>query len=182
MGCPDCRAELGKLNDRGIEIKECPRCKGRWFSRDELKKAKARTDEDLRWLDFDPFGDDAPTATSETGRRHCPQCGQKMAVLSYAASKVVIDKCSRCRGVWLDHKEFGQIVAYLERLLLAKDTGELVKDAFRHFFRIAAQPDHAAAEVKDFLAVLKLLQMRIAAEHPAITKASERIYQAWPFK
>jgi Zn-finger nucleic acid-binding protein len=46
---------LRRTDYHGIRRDECPRCLGRWIDRDELRRAKGRTDRDLRWLDFDPF-------------------------------------------------------------------------------------------------------------------------------
>ncbi|HXK37207.1 MAG TPA: zf-TFIIB domain-containing protein, partial [Candidatus Paceibacterota bacterium] len=59
MNCPECEVPLRRTDCYGVNIDECPKCLGRWFDRDELRRAKDRTDEDLRWMDFDPFARDA---------------------------------------------------------------------------------------------------------------------------
>ena len=182
MNCPDCRAPVTETDYRGIEIDECTKCKGRWFDRDELRKAKDKTDDDLRWLDFDPFGDKADTLSVASEGKPCPKCLTAMLSLKYKDSGTVIDKCSKCKGIWLNHREFERIVKYLENIVLAKSASDYAKDAFKQFVEVAAGPEGVISEVKDFLAVLKLLELRIAVEHPGLVKASQKIYQQSPFK
>jgi Zn-finger nucleic acid-binding protein len=43
MECPACHAQFGQINFKGVLLDECPKCKGRWFDRGELKEAKDRT-------------------------------------------------------------------------------------------------------------------------------------------
>lgn len=46
----------------------------------------------------------------------CPKCGAPLVVLRYRG--VEVDKCSRCRGVWLDCGELDQVMSQ-ERGFLA---------------------------------------------------------------
>lgn len=52
--------------------------------------------------------------------RLCPIDGQKMDRLS--VSDIVVDRCPKCLGVWLDHGELGRILQITE-----KDTEQRVK-------------------------------------------------------
>jgi len=106
MNCPDCRAPLRQTDYHGINIDECPSCLGRWFDRDELRKAKDRTDQYLRWLDFDLFAGDASSPAITGFARLCPRCSLKMGVVAYETSGALVDKCSICHGVWLDTFSF----------------------------------------------------------------------------
>jgi len=46
----------------------------------------------------------------------CPVCGTPMDVINYAGdTNVIIDRCSDCGAVWLDHNELEHIQAVLER-------------------------------------------------------------------
>lgn len=36
MNCPKCNASLETNQDRGVEMEECPNCRGMWFSKKEL--------------------------------------------------------------------------------------------------------------------------------------------------
>lgn len=72
MNCPDCQAPLRQTDYHEVHIDECPQCLGRWFDRNELRRAKDRTDNYLRWLDFDPFARGAGDPPAATGRL-CPR-------------------------------------------------------------------------------------------------------------
>jgi len=181
MNCPDCSSSM-EMNDlRGIEVQECPSCKGRWFDRNELKKAKDNTDEDLCWLDFDPFGQKAKEFEVKPEGVTCPQCSIHMDSLAYENSGVVINKCSDCQGIWVHHGEFTKIIRYLEELVVSKTSPEYVKDTLKQFLEMLTEREHINEEVKDFLVVFKLLEQRFGVEHPEIIAATKTISQYFPF-
>lgn len=182
MTCPDCQAELRESDCKGIAIHECPSCKGKWFQGDQLRLAKDRQDDLLRWLDFDPFGEDAEKLSVQAAGRTCPNCQQPMQSMTYRKSAIVIDKCQQCRGVWLSHGELGRIIRYLERVVTAESAADYAKQTFRQFIEIFRGKEGLVSEVKDFLAVLYLLELRIAADHPTLARASENIYKYTPFR
>ncbi|HPN55773.1 MAG TPA: zf-TFIIB domain-containing protein [Candidatus Omnitrophota bacterium] len=181
MTCPDCGRDLQPVDFRGIEIKECAQCQGRWFDRDELIKAKNRTDDDLRWLDFDPFGQDADQFHVPPERKKCPRCRKDMDALLYEGSGVVIDRCLDCHGIWVHHGEFEKIIQYLENLVTGKSGAEYVRDTFTQFLQIALGREKLSFEIRDFLVVLKLSEQRWGAEHPRVAEAIKRIYEYLPF-
>jgi len=184
MECPEGHAQLVEISYKGVLIYECPTCKGRWFDRGELKKAKDRTDEDLRWLDFDPFGPEADkyAVPASTEQRLCPRCSLPMTALTYKTSGVTIYKCPRCHGVWLSHGEFEAIVSYLENVVDAESAPELAKDAGKQFEKVLVGPGGEISDIRDFFTVLKLLEMRLLVEHPRVAAAAEKIYQYSPLK
>lgn len=176
MECPDCRAQLRQFNYKGILLHECPKCRGRWFDRGELKKAKDRTDDDLRWLDFDLFGSEADKYVVPSSRKvQCPNCSVPMKSLTYQESRVTIYKCTQCHGIWLSHGEFESILKYLERVVDTEPASALAKDALKQFEKITSRQEDKISEIRDFLAVLKLLEIRMAVEHPAIAAVVQRI-------
>lgn len=182
MQCPEDGAELHTVDYRSVPFQECPRCLGRWFDRGELNKAKDRTDDDLRWLDFEPFGKEADRVAVQTEGKRCPKDSAWMDALTYERSGVVIDRCPRCQGIWLNHGEFEKLVRYLEDVLLAKPAGELSRDAVHQLVEIVTGPDGIASGVRDFVAVLKMLELRLAFEHPAIAATTQKIYRLSPLK
>lgn len=183
MICPECGAQLRRSDYKGVLLDECPKCRGRWFDRGELKKAKDRTDDDLRWLDFDPFGSDADKlAVPSPHQLPCPKCSVRMTALIYARSAITIHKCTQCHGIWLGHGQFAAIVRYLEKIVDMESTSELVTDSVKQFEKIFTRQEDKISEIRDFLAVLKLLEMRMAVEHPSIASAAQKIYQRSPFK
>ncbi len=182
MHCPDCQSSLRQTDYRGIAIEECPECRGRWFDRDELRKAKDRTDDDLRWLDFDPFGEEAAPFEVRSEGRQCPRCVMAMSSITYETSGVVIDKCGNCHGIWLNHGEFEKIVEHLEQIVSSETASQYIRDAGTQFSQIATGPEGVISEIRDFLAVLRLLELRLAVEHPRIADAAQRIYSISPFR
>lgn len=182
MNCPDCDAPLRQTDYHGINIDECPRCLGRWFDRDEPLRAKDRTDQYLRWLDFDPFAGDASAPAVSGFARLCPRCSLKMGVIAYKTSGVLIDKCSSCHGIWLDQGEFEKIIKHLKKETSSETAAQYRKDVERQFEQIFTGPEGPISELRDFFAVLNLLEMRLAVEHTKLAAAVEDLYLASPFK
>ncbi len=182
MKCPDCQNELKVAKLKGIEIYECLKCKGKWFDRSQLILAKNKVDDGLRWLDFDPFGKDAQKLSVVSVGKQCPKCLREMQSLTYHQSKIIIEKCQSCEGVWLNHGELGRIILYLERVINTETVKGLTKDTFKEFIKIFTGDKGFITEVKDFLAVLKILKIRIAAEHPRLEQTWENIESISPFK
>jgi Zn-finger nucleic acid-binding protein len=180
MECPDCGATLQPVQCFGVVVDECPRCKGRWFERDELRKARESVDDDLRWLDFEPFTVDVGTAPA--GGKRCPRCRVGMVSVPYGGSGVVIEVCPRCRGTWLSSGEFERMVRHLEDLVDSQPASAYLKEAVQELREVVTGPEGPASELRDFLAVLRLLRLRIAVEHPGLAEAAQRIYLASPFK
>lgn len=182
MQCARCRCELEQIDFKNITVNECPECHGWWFDRGELQKAKDNTDEDLRWINFDPFtkkGNRFNRVSVAAGA--CPKCSQPMTTLTYANSGVEIEKCERCRGVWLKHGEFKKIIAYLEDLVVSHSASEYVIDSIKQLLDIVTGSEEKISEVKDFLVVLKLLKLRAAVEHSKIAAVTNKIYEYLPF-
>lgn len=185
MKCPDCNNELRFTTLKGIDIYECFKCKGKWFDRKGLISIVNKADSKLSWLDFDPFGKDT-TELSELSvalqDKQCPMCLEQMESLTYLQSKVVIDKCPSCNGVWLAHGEIARIILYLEKMLSSKKSQDLAKDTFKEFIKIFTGTKGLVSEIKDFLVVLYLLELRIISEHPTLDKIAKNIYLYTPFK
>ena len=182
MKCPSCQGELKGIDYRGILIDECEDCKGRWFDNDELRKAKDKTDDDLRWLDFDPFGEEADKYKTPYEGKVCPRCSVKMVSLTYQDSGVIIDKCNNCQGVWLNRGEFEKVVDYLEEIVVTEPLSDYIRDTEKQFWEIFTGPEGRISEIKDFLAILKLLEMRIAVENPKLAEKWQKIYRYSPLK
>ncbi|MFC1755129.1 zf-TFIIB domain-containing protein [Thermoproteota archaeon] len=182
MICPDCNGAIRIIDCKGTLVDECSKCKGKWFDRGVLRDAKDLQDDHLRWLDFDPFGEDAEQLSVPSEGKLCPKCLKKMSSLNYKNSGIIIDKCSFCQGVWLNYGEFRKIIEYLENLVTTQTVKGYTKDSFKQFIEIFKGPEGVVSEVKDFLAVFYLLQLRIATEHPELSKAAQKIYKYIPFK
>jgi Zn-finger nucleic acid-binding protein len=142
-----------------------------WFDRDELKLAKDSADEDLAWLDFDIFEDTHDKYSKKESNKTCPRDNSNLVTFTYSDSKISIEACSVCHGTWLDSEEFDKIIKYLEDKVVSETSGEYVKDLAHEFGEMLKRPAHLASEAKDFMAILRLFEKRLEAEHSNITYA-----------
>ena len=158
-----------------IRVSECSEGHGYWLSAEELRQAKDRAYRDIRWIDDDLFG---AAVNRRAGRRKCPVCGEGMNREEYPHSKVTIDVCVADHGVWLDGGEFEKIVGSLYEL-----THELTAREYRHETAVQLKevftgPESRLSEFEDFLAVYRLLKLRLAVEHPRAAALSQALEQA----
>jgi len=105
-----------------------------------------------------------------------------MTALQYMDSKVVIDKCNRCEGVWLDSEEFEKIIKYLKHIVISQPSSQYAKDTLKEFSEILTGPENRISEIKDFFAVLWFFQLRLAVENPWTIKLSDKINKYSPIK
>jgi Zn-finger nucleic acid-binding protein len=179
MNCPNCGTELIETALAHVNVHDCPSCKGLWFERNELERAKDSADPWVRWIDFDVFA--AAKASGDHGRRNCPDCGADMSVLVYEHSDVKIDVCPDNHGVWLDTGEFTKIVTELDELtntLSAKDYEHALGRELREI--IAGGHESRFSEIRDFMATFRLLEMRLGAEHPEAAKMVNTMAERTP--
>lgn len=182
MKCPNCKGNLIQIDFKGVKVDECKNCKGKWFDRDELRKAKDSTDDDLRWLDFDLFDDNSDKYNIASSERKCPKDNSKMVSLTYRNSQVIIDKCSTCKGSFLDNKEFEKIVKYLGHIVISTPASEYKKETLKEFSEIFNGPESTLSEIKDFMSVVNLFSLRLKVENPWTIALSENINKYWPFR
>jgi len=182
MNCPNCSKELASKDCNEIEIHQCVNCGGKWFDRGQLNNAKDNENENLGWLDFDPFGKDAEALSTQSEGKECPICSKNMSSLKYSKSNIIIDKCKSCEGVWLDSDEFGKIIKYIENIINTESAKDYSKDTFKQFIKVITGPESVGSEIKDLLALVKLLEMRVATEHPRFADSLQVIYKNIPFK
>lgn len=176
--CPSCGSNLKQRHYKGISIDECEKCRGMWFGKDELKRAKDATDDDLRWLDFDLFEQKGGKFLTTKSEKKCPSCSSQMQSLQYMDSKVTIDVCPSCHGVWLDHNEFKKIVQYLENVVVSKSASEYAGDMAKQLQEVFTGQESKTSEMKDFLAVVRLFDQRLLAENHWISD----IITNWPIR
>lgn len=106
--CPLCSTPLVKsLLDEDYAIEHCERCRGVLIGRSSFSEAIGRR----RARETGPPAPALPLDQRELKRNvPCPSCRGKMEVHPYyGPGNVVIDSCSRCDLIWLDHGELKQI-------------------------------------------------------------------------
>jgi Zn-finger nucleic acid-binding protein len=102
--CPKCHKEtLYSFNTpEGIEIDLCDSCKGIW-----LDKGESAT--------FTELADDIPNleealADAKDTDYVCPKCQGKFQQMKYIhEGDLIIDRCNKCFGIWLDANELWQL-------------------------------------------------------------------------
>lgn len=179
MECPKCKIELDKKSIKGIEVDECDKCEGIWCDNKELKQVKDNTDSDLNWMDFDIWKH-SEKFSAKPAKVNCPECGNLMNVIDYENTKVEIDFCEQCKGIWLDKNELENIITALEEEILVKSTSEYVKATLLEAKELVTRPESFLSEWKDFSTILRFLQYRILSRHPKIHDTMV-IFQKNPF-
>ena len=181
MICPKCQAKMQTQLIGNVEIDECRSCKGVWFGRDELRKAKDQTEEDLKWLDFELWNNqDLFRVYSKPVK--CPECRVDIAAIEYGETGVEIDHCVHCRGVWMDAGEFQKIIDALSRELDTMSASEYFSASLEEAGEIYSGPESFLSEWKDFLSVVRLLQYRLLVENPMVRDAILNIQKGSPIR
>ena len=170
MDCPKCKNKLHTKTIKGIVVDECTNCEGIWFDNDELRQVKDETDSDLNWMDFEIWKHEDKFKV-KSKRYDCPNCGNLMDVLDYDNTKVEIDYCANCKGIWLDKNELQKLIDALEDEILTKSMGDYVKLTIEEAKEILTGPESFLSEWKDFTTILRFLQYRILANNPVINDA-----------
>ena len=99
--CPKCRQQSLKqkyVSEMNLTVDCCPRCKGIGFDGGELNQAMAEADRHLL------IPRDAVRLQAL-----CPACGRPLFAFPYPGTRVVIEMCGKCGGLWLDAGEFAEI-------------------------------------------------------------------------
>jgi Zn-finger nucleic acid-binding protein len=116
--CPRCVQGLTEEKVGGVSIDTCGICGGHWYDAGELTQMRKERDalspeqrKAIRRLEpqrGQPL-EEVPLERAQL-RDLCPRCGVKLEPIHYAySSKIIIDRCSECEGVWLDAGELDQI-------------------------------------------------------------------------
>jgi len=87
-----------------VEVDHCVRCGGVWLDRGELALllGDSESDEEIARLEPAPDVSEAP--------RNCPICDRAMEKTRAGKSVVIVDRCTRGDGLWLDAGELDSVV------------------------------------------------------------------------
>lgn len=167
--CPNCRATLNTYKLYGMRFEGCPKCKGLWLAKDELRKLKNKAEDgSLRWLNAE-IENIEKTAVVST-KRPCVKCKTiNMASVIFGKSKIVVDWCSQCHGMWLDRGEFEEITEYLKQELAHEKNNEIEQQVVTDMKRVlTGGPESRLDEALDAKAALSALISATIFEHPAL--------------
>jgi len=174
--CPICKISLESAILCNTEIDYCPRCFGLWFEEDELRWAKDEKDKDLNWLDIDLWKDSKKFKVSY-GIRLCPSCRLPLYEVYYGDSKIIVDVCNVCKGIWLDRGEFKKIIDYLKEKQKYEILNNYSENLLKQGIEIFLGPDSLKEEISDFLTVLKFLKYNLIIKHPTISKIISELFR-----
>jgi Zn-finger nucleic acid-binding protein len=120
----DCPRDGSKLFPQAYEgdvfVDACPKCKGMFLDRGELKKIESAHERDYKEM-MSRMPDLVAQAYERARQRaerepNCPKCGSEMEIREYAyCSQVMINKCIKCAGIWLDQGEVEALEIFYER-------------------------------------------------------------------
>lgn len=167
--CPACSTHLCEYSVFTMSFEGCPKCKGIWLVKDELRKLKNKVQNgSLHWLN-DEVDNLEKTSVIPT-KRVCVKCKSvKLLAVKFGTSSVLIDWCPQCHGMWLDRDDFEEITEYLKDEL--KDTHsksiekQLVED-LKHVW--TGGPESRFDELLDAKAAASALINATIFEHPAL--------------
>jgi len=165
--CPICKVPLQSALLSNVEVDYCPKCLGVWFEEDELRWAKDAKDKNLQWLDIDLWKDEKKFKISY-GIRLCPSCRVPLYEIYYGDSKVIVDVCNLCHGVWLDRAEFKKIISWLRQKADAEILNRYAKNLLKETAEIFIGPETLREEILDFWTILKLLNYKLMLQYPII--------------
>jgi Zn-finger nucleic acid-binding protein len=101
VNCPE--SELKKVQcEKDLIVDQCLLCGGLWLDSGELLTLLKIGDFYIKNLDITKG---KPVAINE-GKRHCPVCMIPLKIMiNNKVPEVKIDRCTDCKGVWLDRGE-----------------------------------------------------------------------------
>lgn len=169
MFCPLCKTYLDRAILCGVEINFCPHCLGIFFEEEELRWAKDYKDRNLRWLDIDLWKEEEKFRISPM-LKLCPSCRLPLYEVNYGDSKIKVDVCNLCKGIWLDRGEFEKIIQYLKKKADYEILNNYLRNLLEEFWEIFVGPETLREEILDFLTILKLLYYKFATQHSTISR------------
>ncbi len=172
--CPTCENALDSYGAYGIKIENCSECGGLWLHPRELKALKAKVDAgswgNLRWMNDEV--DALEKASAMVSDKRCPECRDSRLVSTrFGNSKIIVDWCEQCRGIWLQCDEFEEICRYLRDELDRLTPKDMEKKVAEEVKRIWTDGSEGKmAEILDAKAAISALLNISIFEHPRVAK------------
>ncbi len=121
MKCPRDNSELKKeIYEANIEIDVCESCGGKWLDKGELETIQKTIEKDysneLGSIPSEVIQEMEKIRQQNQGIIKCPKCKVDMELKEAKYnSKMLIDVCNTCGGVWLDDGELKTLEKYFEK-------------------------------------------------------------------
>lgn len=115
LSCPKCKNQLSPLTQEAdLIVDRCETCKGVWMDKGELERISG-SDLSEEIYNHGPFAG-----------KTCPKCQVKMReVVIPTKSKLIIDVCGQCSGLWFDARELAQVQNFLRVERIRQKKGHL---------------------------------------------------------
>jgi Zn-finger nucleic acid-binding protein len=178
--CPRDKEILTRFNVFGIDLDQCPACEGLWFDPGELDAIKNNMDDDVRWKDFD-LRSYAERAHFKHTNLVCANCGSALCELLFDTSRIELEFCVKCGGVWADKGKLVPILKHMHKSVDLESLDQIEKETLHKFLEIFTGRKGPWEEVKDFLAAWRLLSLKFVVGHPALAARLETARRALPF-
>ncbi len=101
-----------------VAVERCPACEGIWLDPGELNTIQERCDIPAADLeDVDVIADAYEMARQKMlPGVACPRCALALEAAEYAyCSRILIDRCAKCGGIWLDAEELDALLKFFKR-------------------------------------------------------------------
>jgi Zn-finger nucleic acid-binding protein len=140
MRCPQCDVPMNQVTVRAnpgslIQLDQCRRCGGIWCDKWELFPIDPEEAERLDALDEKLL---AAPAEQVSKTLYCPRCTNKLARFKepLLPEEIVLQRCSRCEGIWLNHGQMTRYKNYQKSTRLKKmDSAAIIQrlpDAYQN--------------------------------------------------
>jgi Zn-finger nucleic acid-binding protein len=172
--CPACNSKLNAYSLYKIVVDGCPECKGVFLDQGELRKLKDMGQkgswQDLRWMDDEL--DAVENSNAMPSRRVCPKCDPEgkanLIAACFGDSKIIIDWCPKCHGIWLDRDELSRIIQCLRDKLMDLSSEEARAKVVEEIKEILGGPEGTLSEILDAKAAISALINITIFEHPTL--------------
>ena len=128
MKCPRDGTELQRVEILGLELDKCHKCDGIWFDHGELKRLRDANVPGVEEVIERKYGDPDYEEGAVEAHMRCPRCGGDTRLMRHQytyVNPVVVDRCMKCHGLWLDDGELDAIIGEKKKLDEIKDPGRL---------------------------------------------------------
>jgi Zn-finger nucleic acid-binding protein len=138
MKCPRDGEALARFTyEADVVVDKCPRCAGVYLDKGELEAIQEIREhayaEELKTIPDDVAAAYAFARQQQQGVANCPRCAGEMSAKEYAyCSRILVDVCPTCAGIWLDAGEVKALEVFFERA--TQPTGAARQGFFRRLF------------------------------------------------
>lgn len=163
MNCPHCDVPSFITTEyETVEIDQCKQCHGIWLDQNEMGEIVKNLATDFSELDVKKTISNAfmgiPAQEKETTRK-CPKCSSALQPVNYSVdSGVIIDRCPKDHGVWLDHFELEQVQQYREYWQ------ENTRNSLDKFSKLVKKVENSKSTQEDSISLIYDISMKVGGK------------------